>query len=175
MATRIDQPRIDSEAVSAYLAAQADVVVAYLFGSVARGRANQMSDIDVAVLLEPELEPAATVERQLQLMVALDDFADREVQVIVLNRASPFLAYQVVREGRLLYERSRPERVAFEVRAMKIYFDIKPMLEFHSQALMRRIREEGLYGRRHDGARHHSRTLEAAERIRDRLGGASGR
>lgn len=157
--------------IAAFLAQQGDVVAAYLFGSVARHQATDLSDVDIAVLLAPELNPEASVERQLQLMVALDDFADREVEVTVLNRASPLLAYQVIRDGFLLYERNRLERVAFEVYAMKVYFDVKPMLDFHSHVLMKQIREVGLGGR----ARHHSRTLEAAQRIRERLGRATDR
>jgi uncharacterized protein len=157
--------------MAAYLAQQADVVVAYLFGSVARGQANSRSDVDLAVLLDPNLGSEACLERQLQLMVALDDFADREVQVTLLNRASPLLAYQVIRDGFLLYERNQAGRVAFEVHTMKVYFDVKPMLDFHSQVLMKQIREAGLGGR----ARRHSRTLEAAQRIRERLDRATDR
>jgi predicted nucleotidyltransferase len=163
-------PGIDLPATIAYFARQSDVVAAYLFGSVARDQAGPLSDVDIAVLLEPDLAMEAAVERQLQLMVALDDYADREVQVTVLNHVSPLLAYQVVRDGLLLYERSRPERIAFEVRAMKVYFDVKPMLDFYSQALLRQIQEVGL-GR----AKRDSRTLEAARRIRERLDGAARR
>jgi predicted nucleotidyltransferase len=163
-------PGIDLPATTGYFARQGDVVAAYLFGSVARGQASPLSDVDIAVLLDPELGMEAAVERQLQLMLALDDYADREVQVTVLNHVPPLLAYQVVREGLLLHERSRLERIAFEVRAMKVYFDVKPMLDFHSQALLRQIQEVGL-GR----AKRDSRTLEAARRIRQRLEGAARR
>lgn len=164
-------PGVDRHGITGYFTQQEDVVAAYLFGSVARNQASHLSDVDIAVLLDPDLGSEASVERQLQLMVALDDFADREVQVTILNRASPMLAYQVVKDGILLYERDPDDREAFEVRTMKIYFDVKPMLEFHSQNLLRQIQEAGL-GRR---TRRDSRTLEAAERIRQRLVGASER
>ena len=38
-------------ALEAYFAALDDVVLAYLFGSYARGQAGPLSDVDVAVLL----------------------------------------------------------------------------------------------------------------------------
>ena len=144
--------------------------MAYLFGSVARGQATHLSDVDIAVLFVPGLDTETSVERQLDLMVALDDLADREVQVTILNRAPPLLAYHVIRDGIRLYERNPVERVAFEVRTMKMYFDLKPMIEFHRQTLMTQIQEAGL-GRN----RHHPGTLEAARRLRERLAGASGR
>lgn len=162
-----ETPNIDRQTIVEYLTQQTDVVAAYLFGSVARNQASHLSDVDIALLLDPDLDPEVSVERQLQLMVALDDFADREVQITLLNQASPMLAYQVVKDGILLYERDRAERIAFEIHTLKIYFDLKPRLEFHTQHLLGQIREAGL-GRR---TRRDSRTLEAAERIRQRLVG----
>ena len=157
--------------MAAYLAQQEDVIAAYLFGSVARDQAGRCSDVDVAVLLDSGLGPEESVERQLELMVALDDFADREVQVTVLNRAPPSLAYQVIREGILLHERNRPQRIAFEVHSTRVYFDFKPFLERYNQALLKQIQEGGLDGR----ARYRSRALEAAQRIRERLAGTAER
>jgi predicted nucleotidyltransferase len=141
-------PSVDRQAMTLYFAQQRDVVAAYLFGSVARGQAGHLSDVDIAILLDSDLGSEESVERQLQLMVELDDFVDREVQVTILNRAAPLLAYRVIRDGILLHEQSRPERVAFKVRTMKVYFDVKSLLDFHSQALLKQIREVGLSGRK---------------------------
>ena len=160
-----DRLSIDQQGIAAYLAEQTDVVVGYLFGSVARGQVTPRSDVDIAVLLDLGLDAQAIVERQLALMGALEMFTDRKVQVTLLNRATPLLAYQVIREGVCLSERSKPEQVAFEVATMKRYFDLQPMLAFQQQALFQRIREVGL-GKR---ARHDRSTLEAAERLRERL------
>jgi predicted nucleotidyltransferase len=157
--------------MAATLSQQEDVVAAYLFGSVARGRTHPASDVDVAVLLDPELPAMEQVERQLDLMAALDAMADRQVQITLLNRAPPVLIYQVLRDGVLLCERHPHERIAFEVHAIRIYLDLKPMLESLSERLLSRIREEGL-GRR-DG--RPSRALEAARRIRERLARTTGR
>lgn len=162
---------VDAEAVAAYLADQPDIVAAYLFGSVARGRADKLSDVDIALLFDERLGVEEGVERQLILVSELAGYADREVQVVVLNRAAPLLAYQVVRHGILLYERSRAERIAFEVRTRKVYFDLRPWLDFHSQALLRDITEVGLRGRR----KRRGGTLEAARRVHRRLAGATER
>jgi hypothetical protein len=53
--------------------------------------------------------------------------AKLEVQLTLLNHAPPLLAYQVIREGVLLHQ--------FQVKAMKEYFDVQPMLAFHNDAL----------------------------------------
>jgi uncharacterized protein len=164
-------PGVNLPALSAVLARQGDVVAAYLFGSLARRQVGPLSDVDIAVLLAPELGEEAVVERQLDLMVALDDLDPRELQVTLLNHASPVLVYQVVRDGILFYERSKPQRIDFEVRAMQRYFDVRPMLDFHAQVLMRQIQEVGL-ARRGDGD---TRALQSAERIQRRLEAMAGR
>ncbi len=158
-------PQVDLAGLATYFAGQADVIAAYLFGSLARGQAGPMSDVDIAVLLDASMDDEAIVERQLELMMALDRFADREVQVVILNRAAPPLAYQVIRDGRLLFERSRAERVAFEVRTMKLYFDLQPMLAEQNRALLTRI-QEGSFGKR---GHRDSRAIDAARGIHSRL------
>jgi len=52
-------------ALTEYLAAQPDVIAAYLFGSQATGRARAGSDVDVAVLLDEE-DSVARFERRLR-------------------------------------------------------------------------------------------------------------
>jgi predicted nucleotidyltransferase len=170
------QQTVDTQSIAACLTGQADVIVGYLFGSVARGQARPQSDVDIAALLdsaptEPDLDERSMVERQLTLMGALAPYSGREVQVVLLNRVTPLLAYEVIREGIRLFERSTPERVSFEVATMKHYFDIQPMLAFQQRALFQRIRKVGLG---QQTKRDHG-TIEAAERLLARLTESSGR
>jgi len=103
------------------------------------------SDVDVAVLLNEE-DNVARFERRLQMMVEVSKVCGREVDVIVLNDAPPILQNQVLRYGRLLFERDRRARVEFEVRAGKVYADLEPMRRFFQQALFQEIKEVGLGG-----------------------------
>lgn len=138
---------VDVMALTEYLATQQDVMAAYLFGSRATGRARAESDVDVALLLNEE-DSFARFERRLQLMVEVSDVCGREADVIVLNDAPPLLQHQVLKHGRLLYERDRRARIEFEVQAGKVYADLEPMRRFFRQALSREIKEVGLGGRR---------------------------
>jgi predicted nucleotidyltransferase len=144
-----------------YLDSQEDVLLAYLFGSVVSGRSNPMSDVDLAVLVQRQPDPRSLLERQLSLSLGVAQYAGREVDLVLLNQASPLMRYEVTRHGRVLYERRPAERIAFEVRARQRYFDLKPMLEFHGDVVLRRIEEVGL-GR---GRWGNSRALEAARRL----------
>jgi predicted nucleotidyltransferase len=140
-------PSLERSGLVAFLGTQPDVIAAYLFGSLAQGRATSSSDVDIAVLLSPA-DPESVWERQLQLMGEIERFVHGQVEVVILDTAPPILQDQVLRYGRLLYERDRRARVTFEVQAGKSYADLKPMTRFFARALFREIKEVGLGGRR---------------------------
>jgi predicted nucleotidyltransferase len=148
---------VNVTALTEYLAVQPDLIAVYLFGSRATGRARAESDVDVAVLLDEE-DSVVRFERRLRVANEVEDIVGRPVDLIVLNDAPPILQHQVLKHGRLLYERDRRARVAFEVRAGQIYADLKPMYDFHTRDLMRKIKEVGLSGRR----RHHRQPTETS-------------
>ena len=161
----------DLQAAQQYLAANTKVQAAYIFGSVGRGTANPLSDIDIAVLLPLDFSEEALIECQLQLMSDFEQFTSRQIQIVILNRSPLLLSFQVVYEGTLFFEADRDQLIEFEVRTREDYFDFKPRLDRINQAMIDHIREEGLGHRK----RHTTRALEAVERIHQGLKGASER
>ena len=131
-----------------YLASQSDVVAGYIFGSMAQGQAKPGGDLDVAVLLSDDLDGEARFMRRLRLGTEVEEAIGYRTDLVVLNDAPPLLQHQVLKHGRLVFERDRAARVEFEVRAGKIYADLKPMRRFFQEALFREIQEVGLGGRR---------------------------
>lgn len=154
-------PAIDADALLAYLDDQPDVVAGYIFGSHAEGRAHVRSDVDIAILLQ-EHKDIDYFGRRLRLMSAIEDFADAETDVVVLNSAPPLLQHEILKHGRLFYERDRAARVEFTVRAMQRYADLKPMYDIFNKDLLQKIKEVGLGGRR----RSRTRTAENIESVR---------
>ena len=138
---------LDVQGLIAYLTSQPDVAAAYLFGSLAQGTAMPHSDVDVAILLMPSSDEAYLATRRLQLIAELELFANRQMDVVVLNQSPLLLRHQVLLHGRRLYEGNRHERVEFEVRTHQLYNDIRPMLDYFNRDLLAKIRE-GNFGRR---------------------------
>ena len=66
---------------------------------------------------------------------ALETF---DVDVVLLNEAPPALAYNVITEGKLVYERSRSARVAFQVRNLNLFLDLEPLHKIRLEYLKRR-------------------------------------
>lgn len=99
------------------------VRLAYLFGSQATGKAGVLSDYDFAVYLA-ERDHKRQFEIKLELLNELSRVLKSDaLDVVVLNSAeSPTLKYQVVSEGKLMYE-EEPFRLLIEPRILSEYFD----------------------------------------------------
>jgi predicted nucleotidyltransferase len=92
----------------------------WLFGSEANGRANAQSDIDLAALFRTPPSSREILDVGLQLEAQLG----RNVDLIDLATASPILVMQVLRNGKLTFERDRSRRVRFVATAPVRYEDL---------------------------------------------------
>ncbi|MGQ0735266.1 MAG: type VII toxin-antitoxin system MntA family adenylyltransferase antitoxin [Acidobacteriota bacterium] len=103
------------------------IVAVYLFGSTARQSAGRDSDVDVAVLFDRT--PAQRLASpRFQLEGELERELGRRVDLVVLNEAPVDLRVRVLRDGRVLVDRDRAARLAFEVRTRNEAFDLEPIL-----------------------------------------------
>ncbi|TDX32100.1 nucleotidyltransferase-like protein [Modicisalibacter xianhensis] len=96
-----------------------DLQAVYLFGSQAKGSANAMSDVDLAVLVPYPL--AGTLRWELTGQLA--DLLNRDVDLVDLRIASTVMQHQIVSEGQRLWSRDH-EADEFELAAMSEYWDL---------------------------------------------------
>lgn len=123
------------------------VVSGLLFGSQARGTAGPLSDVDVAVWFEPGSTASERFQAQIEVTsAAADALATGEVQVVVLNEATPLLRHRAMRDGIRLLDRDRKTRIRLETRAMLEYLDTAPLRATLARGLRHRI-EEDRFGR----------------------------
>jgi len=113
------------------------VLVAYLFGSYARGLETPRSDVDIAVLLSEV--PERPLEYYMSLELRLAEAFGRDVDLVFLNDAPPLLKYQVIKYGRLLFSRDERVRVMFEAKSLCEYLDFSRALKRYDECFMRRI------------------------------------
>ena len=112
-----------------------DVRLAYVFGSVARGRARPRSDVDVAVLFEADPEPRVMDD----LAEELEDAAGRRIDLVDLATAPPLLAHQVVSTGTCIVCRHPKDRAAFETRTVIRYLDTAHLRKLQHRYLAKRV------------------------------------
>ncbi len=100
------------------------VVAASLIGSQASGTAGRLSDIDLAVWLVPALAAGERHELAFELTKAASEaLGTDEVDLVVLNDASPLMRHRAMRDGVRLVERDRAARVRLEARGLLDYLD----------------------------------------------------
>lgn len=127
-------PTVDSARIAAAIAAfftanPRGAVVAYLFGSLARGTDRVgHSDVDLAILFE-QAPPQTLAGLPVDLEDELIHLVGQPVDIVVLNTAQPDLIHRVLRDGHIVFEGDRSARIRFEVRARNEYFDLLPLLE----------------------------------------------
>jgi uncharacterized protein YutE (UPF0331/DUF86 family)/predicted nucleotidyltransferase len=120
---------------------QNPVDAAYLSGSLP-GRAvfGHLSDVDIAILLQQQIERDRFLDYQLYFLGELARRLESDaIDVMILNQASLLLQLQVIKYGQILYSRDEKRRIAFETRAVMQYLDFKRMDEVQTQALARRL------------------------------------
>lgn len=77
------------------------VQLCVLFGSQATGKARSDSDIDLALWVKPSPEPLV----KLRWLGELEDLSGKEVNVVwVTPDTNPVLGFEIVRDGRVLFE-----------------------------------------------------------------------
>ena len=125
--------------VSGVLKNHPEILAAYIFGSMASCRARPDSDIDIAVLVNEKNQRPNPLKYRLGLMSELGSILGRsDVDLVLMNQAPPALAQNIITKGRLIFERSRSARVAFQVRTLNVFMDTEPMRRLYLRYLKRR-------------------------------------
>ena len=120
------------------LAADEAVIFAYLFGGLATGRVQPLSDVDIAVYLTQTAELA---EYKLSLFGKLADaLGTAEVDLVLLNTAPVSLAGRVLQNKQVLVDKEPGRRHAYESLTLREFFDF-------------RILEEAYFNRRYKRGR----------------------
>lgn len=118
----------------------------YLFGSYGHGRPKPLSDIDVAVLLRNGIHFSKYWDIKLDLLIKTNRILGTdEIDFVLLNKAPYDLAYDIVKNGKILFCRDERERVNFQEKTVSNYLDAAPLREEIYFHLVERIRN-GRFG-----------------------------
>ena len=99
-----------------------DISLIYIFGSFAKNKNRKNSDIDIAILLNGDIDAYT----KLNIYGALVDIFKREdIDLVILNNVNEVLKFQVIKYGKIIYMESLYAKVMFESRTMSIYMDME--------------------------------------------------
>ena len=122
--------------LAARLANEPGLVAAYLFGSQARGTGGVHSDVDVGIWLASR--PTRFEDARYALAGELEGLIGKPVDLVVMNSASPDLIHRILRDGEILVDVDRSQRIRFEVHARNQYFDTQPLRDAYRRAALSR-------------------------------------
>lgn len=118
-----------------------NVLLAFLFGSQAKGYSHKESDVDIAVLLDEKVSPDQYFDKSIELVSLFKDlYPGKEKQISILNQATPLLKHEVLAGGKLLYAVNSDELAKFNLPAVRHYEDTKPIRELQYYYLKEKIK-----------------------------------
>ena len=97
------------------------ILLAFLFGSFAGNHQRPTSDVDVGIIFDTAPSLAAIHDLNIEISSALN----REVDLVILNQASPILKMQVLKKGKLILRRNKREFNLFYLQTVNQYDDLK--------------------------------------------------
>lgn len=129
---------MSKEQMEEVLKKHGEILVAYLYGSTAKGYGRKGSDIDLGLLLREDFSADALYPARIAGEIKRRCGFDREVDVRILNKRSPRFLHQVI-GGKVVFCRDERERVRFETSVIDAYIDFKPFLEQYYEKRRERL------------------------------------
>jgi len=123
-----------------YFEDKQEILFVYLFGSFANGSENPMSDIDIAIYYEQD-EATKNIDNHLNMRIELMELFKREIDLVVLNGAKPFLKSRIINNRIRILSRDSLVESEFVCRSLGEYFDIEPYMEIQYQKAMEQMKE----------------------------------
>ncbi len=115
-----------------------DILVMYLFGSRAINKADDLSDIDIAILLKSN---ELSFEKELYLSGEITSLlGTEEVSVVLLNKAPLVISYGVLKESKVLFCANDNLRLDFEEKIIKQYLDFRYHLNIYDNEFISMIK-----------------------------------
>jgi len=108
-----------------------------LFGSCAINKNHKNSDIDLAVLLNKN--PNKYQEKIFWEINKIFNFA--KLDLVILNNADILLQFNVIQQGRILYEETKGEYFWYKLKVFKLYQDIKKFDKFYDYLIEKQIKK----------------------------------
>lgn len=122
------------ERLKEYFAKRDDVVMAFLYGSWAKGQEGIDSDVDIAIYFEPRSrileweDPDIHYDSENRIWLDLERIVEREVGLLILNRAAPTVADSALR-GNPIIIKDRNLYMDFLLRITSEAIDVREWIE----------------------------------------------
>ncbi len=116
-----------------------EVQFAIIFGSLAKGTMNALSDIDIAVMIDPSFKDTTPYGYNATLTADLmQELKRNDVDVVILNKAPIILKHEILRHGKFIHIRDKQARIQFQINTINQYEDFKAIFRVHEETSQKR-------------------------------------
>ena len=131
--------------VVGFLSKQEHVKLAYLFGSVAEGKQERLSDVDLAVFLDESLSKNERFNLQLKLISDLTGILKTDrVDLVIMNDASLSLNYEIIKANHPLLVREEEKKIDLEHGILSRYLDRRYYEKRWAAEFLKKVAERGI-------------------------------
>ncbi len=116
------------------------VILAYIFGSQAKGKIGPMSDIDIAVLWNKEEKGKLKKSLLLQSRIK-EELCTEYLEIGSLNDQALSFCYNVIKDGICIFGKEK-DRVEYETSILNEYLDFSYLAEEYNRAFTQAMRKE---------------------------------
>ncbi|TET61740.1 MAG: nucleotidyltransferase domain-containing protein [Promethearchaeota archaeon] len=110
-----------------------EILLCYLYGSYVSGNKTEFSDIDIGILLDNAFKKHYLYQVELSLEIEKEFDNKIEIDLCILNEATPRFLYNVIKSGHNIYSKEKKIQYEYEIRILYYYLDIKPMLDMYDK------------------------------------------
>lgn len=110
-----------------------EITLAFIFGSFINGRLSVESDIDIAIFFNilPDFGLLSQIEDEIHRLTGL------QVDIVILNNASPIIRMQILKKGILLKKANDKIYNEFFLKTIKEYDDLKQIRRQQEQNILK--------------------------------------
>ena len=100
-----------------------DVCAVFLFGSVAKGITNSLSDVDICIVLNDKLDDLTMSHKKLEYLSLVD------YDISIFQQLPLYIRQRVIREGIVLFCRNEDRLYELVFKTIKEFKDFKPIYD----------------------------------------------
>ncbi len=111
-----------------------NILLAYIFGSQIKGKTGLLSDYDFAVFLfrKPSFQFKYKLKNKL-----VNVLNSGQVDLIILNDAPVEMKYNIIAEGKIIFQKNSIIKTEFEADTLSRYFDYLPALREQKKDILK--------------------------------------
>jgi uncharacterized protein len=130
-----------AEKIIDYFSSRPEVIAVYLFGSYARNRQHQTSDVDIGILFSEEVSGQLS-KKTVGYSKDLARIIRKDIHPVMMNHAGEFLAKQILSKGQCIHQKNKSLVSQYQMKMYSMIADFEYYQHIISPGFIRKVMEK---------------------------------